>query len=139
MNLHALSAPRVTTAEKAMSILDHAMEATNARQNRQNSGLAIQQLTARPCQPKRRRARRVSTAPATAHTSTLSAPMAHTVQKDLSTRRLAHLVTSDRAEQIISISTLVALDVEKEYTCQNIRIDAHVENVATQNSYNKKY
>ena len=32
----------------------------------------------------------------------------------------------------------IVLDVEKEYTCQNIRIDAHVENVATQNSYNKK-
>ena len=99
-----------------MSIQDRAMEAINVRQNRQNSGLAIQQLTARPCQPKRRRARRVSTAPATAQTSTLSAPMVHTVQKDLSTRRLAHLVTSDRAEQTISISTLAALDVEKDST-----------------------
>ena len=109
-------APRVTSAEKAMNILDRATEATNARAIQRNSGLAIQQLTALPCQQRRRRAQRVSTAPATAQTSTLSAPMAHTVQKDLSTKRLAHRVTSDRAERTISTSTLAVLDVEKDST-----------------------
>lgn len=97
------SVPAATTAEKELSTLCPVKLATSAQLAVRSSSLANLRPTALPCPRTILTARRVSTARATGRTFTPSARMAHTVPKDLNSRRSARLATSDP----VGLTTLI--------------------------------